>query len=104
MILLFDIIENVAGLGMAVGVSAIVGLITYIFNHNREENKSRIDTRSKEIYDLGNRHHILEKDVQELKTKMTNVEKSHDNLAQLVKDNHNALMAKVIEILQRLPR
>jgi peptidoglycan hydrolase CwlO-like protein len=104
MILLkFDFLDNVAGIVLSLFITGLLGILTYIFRTHKEETKLRIDARAKEIDDANKEISILQKDMIEVKTKITHVEKRYDELQQLVRDNHKETMKQLYEIMNRLP-
>ena len=102
-LLTFDFLDNIAGILLSLFVGGSLGLLTYTFKTHKEETKLRIDARAKEIEDANKEISSLQKDMVEVKTKVTHVEKRYDELQQLVRDNHKETMKQLYEIMNRLP-
>jgi predicted nucleic acid-binding Zn-ribbon protein len=104
MILLeFNFLDNIASILLSIFVAGSLSLLTYTFRTHKEETKLRIDARAKEIDDANREISTLQKDMIEVKTKITHVEKRYDELQQLVRDNHKETMKQLYEIMNRLP-
>lgn len=102
MILSVNLADNLLASLIGAIVMGVIGLVTYIFHSNRDENKQRIDARAAENDKTNDELKALKERVVAVEVKVEGLEKHYEKLEELIKSNHKDLTGRLDSFFQKI--